>query len=365
MKTLLPALAVALLAGGAPDDDFRSERQILRHLTVKLAQFRSERTDTSELSASVSTLKSLLEQMTAQAADLKFQDGRVHGFEVTDLDPKSHEEERIRRGYGDQLKILVRNQQAFHAAHGPATPDNVQEVARCDAMAKKIQDVEVEANQKLQLALKAYAVAQKEYALLLDRQRELQTALDRTSAEFRSLRGRADTQLHSLESALDQARRAAGAARILESDARIGVQRPYGALVFDVKDGPPPVDLPDVATREGTLGGLVMPSAPSLRANAPQAIVKSAKLEALRLEGETLQLRGHELQVEKVRLFSAKASTSEEWTAYSRKVQELARDTAVNVIMTRPSLGGSELMDMDAMETKPQKEPPVPGKETQ
>jgi len=365
----LPVLALGLLVGGASSDDddrFRSERQIVRHLTLKVAQYGSGLKETSEnerltsLSSSLSRLKSLLDQMTAAESDVRSSDGRIYNFKVTDLDPKSRVEDTVRRDYDPHLKQLNENAAAFYAANNKAFPDgSAEHLAARDryaSMNKEIQRVEAEKDQKILLAIQVYAAAQREYAAMLGRRDELQTGLDQLSAEFQSVRASAVTQLHSIESGVYDLRRAAGSTTPIESAGNDVARRKLGSQVFDNRESSPPVDLPDVPAPDGTPGPLIMPAAPGMLPNAPQEIVNNPRVEALRLEGVALQEKGRLLEAEKATLFSTKDATPGAWTAYANRVQEHSVKVAQHVIDER-SLGGSKLLDMDAMDVKPHPEP--------
>jgi hypothetical protein len=219
----------------------------------------------------------------------------------------------------------------------------------------------VEANQKLQEAIQIYADAQKEYNVRLSRQRELQGEVDRLRDDFQAARAAAVRHHLAVEGALNALRQAAGAAAFLHSDNRVGVQRPVGSLVFDTTDGAPPVNLPDILTPEGVPMPLALPPAPVPSPNAPPP---GSKIQALREERGALELKGHQLELEKARLFRDKNATPEDWKNFSTKVQHLAVQTAEIAIADLVRKGGSQVMDWSAMDATPMKEPPVPGKET-
>lgn len=375
-RGFLLALAFALLAGGTPPDDdlFRSERQLVRHLTVKLARLRSARRepDLTSLSSSLARLKLLLEQMTALAADLSYQEGRVQRFRALDLEPKSEVQASLARAYDGQIETLKANLRAFvaanHMRYEEGSPAHRAAQVQADAMVREINRLVAERDQKLLLALQAYAAAQKEYARLLARQDQLQADLDRLSAEFQAARGPAVTELHSLEGALHELRRAAGSALALEEVNNPTANRLIGGMVFD-RGSMPPVDLPDVSTPDGSPAPLTLPVAASRGAKLPPALVNNALVRDLQAEAEALRLRGRELETEKGRLYLDKGATSEAWTRYGRSVQKHGVELARHAMITLPIYGSkatdveAKLVDLDAMDAVAPAEPPPPGQE--
>ncbi|HUR38990.1 MAG TPA: hypothetical protein VM222_05830, partial [Planctomycetota bacterium] len=134
--------------------------------------------------------------------------------------------------------------------------------------------------------------------------------------------------------------------------------------VFDWHQSARAINLPDVVTPEGKPLPFALPPAPVLHPNAPSALLSNPKAQALREEGEALQVKARHLEAEKARLFRDKNATAEEWTVYGREVRKLAVQTATTAMITN-GLAGSKAFDFSDMDAKPQKEPPVPGKETQ